>query len=113
MSSDAPRPENDRGRILPFRRSGKPAASLPQNAEEKDTPVEGMGKYASAGEADNYRQRMINNGLAFAACVALVVLGVWIANTMAEMRRKQDCVLSGRRDCAPIVVPSAGPTTNR
>ena len=105
---DTPRPEDDRGRILPFRR-GRPYRSTPPNAQA-DPPVEGVEKYASAGEPDNYRQRMINNGLALVACVVLVVIGVWIANTMAEMRRKQDCVLSGRRDCASIPMPSAGPT---
>ena len=106
--SDAPRPEDDRGRILPFRR-GQPRVLMPPDADPS-APVEGMEKYASAGEPDNYRQRMINNGLGLIACVVLVVLGVWIANTMAEMRRKQDCVLSGRRDCASIPAPSAGPT---
>src|SRR4051812_42513684 len=109
MSSDAPRPEDDRGRILPFRRSDRPRPTVPRSAGD-DTPVEGIEKYVSAGEPDNYRQRMINNGLALGACILLVVIGVWIANTMAEMRRKQDCVLSGRRDCSPIAVPSAGPT---
>ena len=109
MSPNAPRPEDDRGRILPFQRHGKLRAGVPQGAEP-DTPVAGVEKYGSTGEPDNYRQRMINNGLGFAACIVLVVIGIWIANTMAEMRRKQDCVLSGRRDCTPIVVPSANPT---
>jgi hypothetical protein len=109
MSSNAPRPDDGRARILPFRRRGSPAVRLPPGAEPEPT-IEGMEKYAGAGEPDNYRQRMINNGLAFAACVLLVAIGIWIANTMAELRRKQDCVLSGRRDCTPIVVPSAGPT---
>src|SRR5437016_14190657 len=108
MSPNAPRPEDDRGRILPFQRRGKSRPGAARDAEP-ETPVEGVEKYASAGEPDNYRQRMINNGLGFAACIVLVVIGVWIANTMAEMRRKQDCVLSGRRDCTPIVVPSANP----
>src|SRR3954447_26970513 len=107
MSSDAPRQQDDRSRILPFQRRGKPRPGLPHRSEP-DTPVEGVEKYAS--EPDNYRQRMINNGLALAACIALVMIGVWIANTMAEMRRNQDCVLSGRRDCTPIPVPSASPT---
>jgi len=56
---------------------------------------------------------MINNGLAFGACIVLVLIGVWIADTMAEMRKKQECVLSGRRDCSSIAVPSASPTNNR
>ena len=108
MSSDAPRPQDNRGRILPFRRRGKPR--VPPDGDQ-DTPVEGVEKYAS--EPDNYRQRMINNGLAFAACIVLVLIGVWIADTMAEMRKKQECVLSGRRDCSSIAVPSASPTNTR
>lgn len=107
MSSNAPLPEDDRGRILPFQRPGRPHVAAPQRAP--DTPVEGVEKYADTGEPDNYRQRMVNNGLALTACVVLVIVGVWIANTMADMRSKQDCVLSGRRDCARIAVPSAGP----
>ena len=109
MPSHAPEPQDDRGQILPFQRRGAPRANVPRSAEQND-PVEGVEKYANAGEPDNYRQRMINNGLGFAACVVLVLIGVWIANTMAEMRRKQDCVLSGRRDCTPFAVPSASPT---
>jgi hypothetical protein len=112
MPSNAPRPDDDRGRILPFQRRGGPRAMVPRGADP-GTPVEGVEKYGSVGEPDNYRQRMINNGLAFAACIALVLIGVWIADTMAEMRKKQECVLSGRRDCASIVTPSAGPTNQR
>ena len=108
MPSNAPHPEDDRGRILPFRRRGQPR--VPSDADQ-GTPVEGVEKYAS--EPDNYRQRMINNGLAFGACIVLVLIGVWIADTMADMRKKQECVLSGRRDCSSIAVPSASPTNNR
>jgi hypothetical protein len=101
MSSNAP--DNERGRILPFRR-GRP---LPRAHE--DAPVEGVEKYARS-QPDDYHQRMINNGLGLLACIVLVVIGVWLANTIAEMRRNQDCVLSGRRNCTPIPAPSAGPT---
>jgi len=103
MSSNVPRGD-ERGRVLPFRRA---RPHVPPG--EPDHPVEGVEKYAQ-GEPDDYRQRMINNGLGLLACVLLVVAGVWIANTMAEIRRNQDCVLSGRRDCTPIPAPSAGPT---
>jgi hypothetical protein len=105
MSSNAPRPENERGRILPFRR-GRLRAAQPS---KPDVPVEGVEKYAR-GEPDDYRQRMINNGLGLLACLVLVAAGIWIASTMAEMRRKEDCVLSGRRNCATIPAPSTGPT---
>src|SRR6476646_2860958 len=101
MSSNVPRDE-DHGRVLPFRRGRMRAPS----AANQDAPIEGVEKYAQ-GEPDDYRQRMINNGLGLLASILLVLAGIWIANTMAEMRRNQDCVLSGRRNCAPIPAPSA------
>jgi hypothetical protein len=37
--------------------------------------------------------------------VALLVgIGWWLAETMATMRKNQDCVLSGRRGCTPVEV---------
>ena len=42
------------------------------------------------------------NGAALLVVLLLTVVGIWIANTMAEMRKNQDCVLSGRRDCTPV-----------
>ena len=102
MSSNVPR-EEGRGRVLPFRR-GRPRVPT-----EPDAPIEGVEKYAQS-EPDDYRQRMINNGLGLLASILLVLAGIWIANTMAEMRRNQDCVLSGRRNCTPLPAPSAGPT---
>ena len=103
MSTNTPG-DGERGRILPFRRGRR---ALPPT--QADTPVEGVEKYAQ-NQPDDYRQRMINNGLGLLACILLVIGGIWIANTMAEMRRNQDCVLSGRRNCTPIPAPSAGPT---
>jgi hypothetical protein len=105
MPSNAPRPD-DRGRILPFQRRGQTRPHVPSAG----VPVEDVGKYARSDEPDNYRQRMINNGLALAFCLVLITIGVWLANTIAEMRRNQDCVLSGRRNCAQLNVPPASPT---
>jgi hypothetical protein len=31
---------------------------------------------------------------------------VWLAMQIANMRKNQDCLLSGRRNCAPIDVPA-------
>lgn len=98
----APR-EESKGLVLPFRQREKP------RAQGTGAPVEGLEKYAETGEPDDYRQRMTNNVLAFVFCVLLVVAGVWIADQIATMRKNQDCVLSGRRNCANVVVSPAAP----
>jgi hypothetical protein len=55
-------------------------------------------------EADDFRHRMMMNGLGFAVTVLLIVGGIWIAEVMAHMQKDQDCVLSGRKNCAPIPI---------
>ena len=100
---NAPRHEEPKGLILPFRRREKP------HTQGNGAPVEGLEKYGEAGEPDDYRQRMINNLLALVFCVLLVAAGVWLADRIAEMRKNQDCVLSGRRNCANVNVPPANP----
>ena len=105
MSSDVP--DNEKGRVLPSQRRGQMRAHNAPRGTQSD-PIEGVEKYAVA-EPDNYRQRMINNGLAFAFVLLLVAVGVWLADAIAQMRRNQDCVLSGRRNCAQVNVPPTGP----
>jgi hypothetical protein len=99
----APHPEDEKGRVVPFRRREQP------RRDAGNEPVEGLEKYSGSDEPDDYRQRMTNNGLALLFCVLLAGAGLWLANTIADLRKKQDCVLSGRRDCATIAAPSAGP----
>ena len=48
---------------------------------------------------------MIANVAAFGFVVLLVLAGVWIANSLAAMRKNQDCVLSGKRGCTPVEAP--------
>lgn len=96
------RPPNDDGRVVPFRRPGPsrwPAAS-PHNG-----PVRDFGKYEHADSDDDYRHRMAMNVLALVATILLVIAGVWLVEQIAEMRKNQDCYLSGRRNCAPIEAP--------
>jgi hypothetical protein len=69
------------------------------------SPVEGLAKYEGGVEQDdNYRHRMIVNLAALAFTVALAVAGIWLAIQIADMRKNQDCLLSGRRNCAPVDV---------
>ena len=53
-------------------------------------------------EADDFRHRMLANLAAFAFTVALTAIGIWLAMSIADLRKTQDCVLMGRRDCAQI-----------
>ena len=56
-------------------------------------------------EADEFRHRMLANLAAFAFTVALTAIGIWLAMSIADLRKTQDCVLMGRRDCAHISTP--------
>jgi hypothetical protein len=57
------------------------------------------------GEPDDFRHRMLANVAAFAFTVALTAIGIWLAMSIADLRKTQDCVLMGRRDCARISTP--------
>ena len=53
-------------------------------------------------ERDDFRHRMLANVAALAFTVALTAIGIWLAVSIADLRKTQDCVLMGRRDCARI-----------
>jgi len=82
--------------VLPFRRGRRGAQPLP--------PVDDLVKYTHPAEPDDYRHRMMVNAVAFVFVAGLIGAGLWIAESMAELRHKEDCVLSGRVNCAPITV---------
>jgi hypothetical protein len=56
-------------------------------------------------EPDDFRQRMLGNIAGFAFTFALMAIGIWLVISITDLRRTQDCVLMGRRDCATISVP--------
>ena len=56
-------------------------------------------------QPDDFRHRMLANLAAFAFTVALTAIGIWLAMSLADLRKTQDCVLMGRRDCAQISTP--------
>jgi hypothetical protein len=47
---------------------------------------------------------MMVNVAALAFTIMLSIIGVWLASHIADMRRNQDCVLTGQRNCARIDV---------
>ena len=74
--------------------------------DQMRSPVDDLKKYSRGPDDDNFRHRMMVNLLAFGVLAFIVFCGIWLANTMSEMRKNQDCVLSGRTNCAPIRCPS-------
>jgi len=43
--------------------------------------------------------------VALAAVVALILVGLWLVSRLHDMASIQDCVASGRTNCAPITAP--------
>ena len=54
---------------------------------------------------DEARDRRAANIFLLVAGLVLVGVGVWLANAMVDARRADECMSSGRRNCAPIEVP--------
>jgi hypothetical protein len=49
--------------------------------------------------------RNVENAVMLGFFVLLVVAGIWLLGTMADVRKAQDCAAQGRRNCATIEVP--------
>ncbi len=92
-------PSSFESRVVPLRRGpgAKPPTAVPP-------PVADLSKFEVSDEADDYRHRMIVNVAAFLFLAALIGGGLWLVDTMARMRKDQDCVLSGHRGCTPVEV---------
>jgi hypothetical protein len=98
MASHKSSSSDNEPRVVGFRRSRTGArrqASVPP-------PVNDLAKYERGADVDDYRHRMIVNGVAFVFVIFLIGAGLWLADTMARMRKNQDCVLSGRRGCTQV-----------
>jgi len=120
LAQDPPQPEHAPhvAQVLQFRprqrlgdRSSIGAAIAPTASKEPDNLLLGdLAEYEQGREEDedlNYPHRMLMNVIAVVVVALLIGVGVWLANTIADMERDQDCVLQGRQNCAPIEVPAA------
>jgi hypothetical protein len=66
---------------------------MTDEGEEKPKPHEDEG------------HRGIENAVLLGFFVVLVVAGIWLLGTMADVRKAQDCAAQGRRNCATIDAP--------
>ena len=94
--------------VIQFR--PRTSADTPKIRAEHVTPLRGppqdLSRFERTNEPDDYRHRMRINIAAGLFTVALIGFGVWLAMSIADLRRTQDCILYGRRDCA--VMPQPG-----
>jgi hypothetical protein len=102
--------DDAKGRIINFRPrvrafAGANKASSPRDLDAA-SPVSDLAKFEQGREHDDYRHRMIVNAVALAFTLVLAAAGIWIAESMATMRKNQDCALMGRKNCSPIAVPT-------
>jgi hypothetical protein len=92
----------------PGRQGPQANHGLASHAAEQDARPEpnDLSRYErDRSEPDDFRHRMLANIAAFAFTVALTAIGIWLAMSIADLRKTQDCVLMGRRDCARISTP--------
>jgi hypothetical protein len=104
----AERPDSS-ARVVPLRRR-HPAAGNdnrpPAPVDASPVEVGDLSRFERSAETqDDYRHRMVVNVLAFVVVILLVLAGVWLTSKLAQMRKDQDCVLSGRVGCTPVNVP--------
>jgi hypothetical protein len=97
-------------RVVPLHKTAASAGRRLVNPQghigEEQPQIGDLDRYPQSDEADDYRHRMLTNVAGLAVVALLIVAAVWIADTMASMRKNQDCVLSGRRGCTPVEQPA-------
>jgi hypothetical protein len=113
VNTQQPMASDDEHRVLKFRprtlahppgRRAYPGEPPPR--EDSGQAPNDPSRHAQArNEPDDFRHRMLANVAALAFTVALTAVGIWLAMSIADLRKTQDCVLMGRRDCARISTP--------
>lgn len=67
---------------------------MADSEEKKQAPPEDEGNRAR------------ENAVLLGFFAVLVLAGVWLLGTMADIRKVQDCAAQGRRNCATIDAPA-------
>lgn len=104
--TDETSPRENSGRVIRFRPRGPGASGWrwPLQRPQQGIEAPDLAKYERTEGEDDYRHRMTMNALALLVTALLVAVGVWLALSIAEMVKNQDCFLQGRRNCNPPVI---------
>jgi hypothetical protein len=85
--------------VIPFRPRTGAHPVRPGPVQPSD-----LAAYEQDREPDDYRHRMMMNVAAGIFTIALTGFGIWLAMSIADLRKTTDCLLVGRRDCAVMPV---------
>ena len=55
---------------------------------------------------ENEGNRAVENAVMLGFFILLVVAGIWLLGSMADVRKAQDCAAQGRRNCGTIESPN-------
>ena len=106
--AEQPHQNETRGRVLMFRPRASSRSRWNQHPAgplaHDQTVIADLTKYEHSEDTDDFHHRMVTNAIAFVFILILTATGVWLADTISVMWKDQDCLLSGRRNCAPIDV---------
>jgi hypothetical protein len=104
--SDLSTPQGS-GQILQFQLRRRTPVQPPPTATRGSSaePLDDLAQYEEEDIHIDYRHRMLMNVIAVMIVSSLVGVGVWIADTITDMEKTQDCLMQGRQNCAPIIVP--------
>lgn len=111
MKTQRPISSDDEHRVLQFRPRNAPSSAVQRGSgtvqplRVTPEPLDLSRYERPRPEPDHFRHRMLANIAALAFTIALTAVGIWLAVSIADLRRTQDCVLMGRRDCARIATP--------
>ena len=116
MKTQRPIAAEEEHRVVPFRPRSGPARrvvegggpAVPQHRREM-LQLD-LSRYEQPREQpDDFRHRILANIAAIAFTIALTAIGIWLAMSIADLRKTQDCLLTGRRDCARIITETYTP----
>jgi hypothetical protein len=83
-----------------------PLRPRPSAAERGGRAARGASDEEAGDADDNGHRRTLANLVGLLLVVGLIATGIWLAHAIANMRRSEDCVFSGRRNCMTIEIPS-------
>jgi hypothetical protein len=56
---------------------------------------------------DDEGNRALENAVMLGFFIALAAAGIWLLNSMADLRKTEDCAAQGRRNCGTIESPAS------